>query len=179
MIRRAPRNFLSCDNQHDSHTLPRINPSIFKESLLFPPSHPALSSPADIAQSATMVRQIRPARVYKAVTEEMNNRLLERMETPEPPWYRVMYSVPPSETLTRPLPPQHRQPNPKNRKPKDLYKPQRLSYPEDRLRKTFYRDHPWELARPRVIIESDGKDYQTLDWSKGLRQRGVALSGEW
>lgn len=126
-----------------------------------------------------MVRQIRPARVYKAVTEEMNNRLLERMETPEPPWYRVMYSVPPSETLTRPLPPQHRQPNPKNRKPKDLYKPQRLSYPEDRLRKTFYRDHPWELARPRVIIESDGKDYQTLDWSKGLRQRGVALSGEW
>jgi small subunit ribosomal protein S23 len=29
-----------------------------------------------------------------------------------------------------------------------------------------------------VIIETDGKDYQRIDWSKGLRQPGIPLSGE-
>lgn len=59
-----------------------------------------------------------------------------------------------------------------------MYKPARIAYPEDQLRKEFYKDHPWELARPRIIMELDGQDYKYLDWSKGLRQRGMALSGE-
>lgn len=90
-----------------------------------------------------------------------------------------MNSVPPAESLVRTVTPRHRMPNPKAKKPKKLYRPQAISYPEDALRTSFYKDHPWELARPRVVLELDGKDYQHCDWSKGLRQPGVPLTGEW
>ena len=32
---------------------------------------------------------------------------------------------------------------------------------------------------PVVVLELDGKDAQRCDWSKGIRQPGVALTGEW
>lgn len=124
-------------------------------------------------------RQIRPARVFQSVTEELKHQMLAGHNTPQPPWYQVMNSVPPAETLVRNVTPRHRMPNPKAKKPKKLFRPQRISYPEDALRTSFYKDHPWELARPRIILELDGKDYQHYDWSKGLRQPGVALTGEW
>ncbi|KAH7270792.1 mitochondrial ribosomal protein S25-domain-containing protein, partial [Fusarium redolens] len=123
-------------------------------------------------------RQIRPARVLQTVTEELNHNVLGSKSIPTPPWYNIMQSVPPAETLVRTVTPRHRAPNPKATKPKNMYRPQRISYTEDALRTTFYKDHPWELARPRVILESDGKDYQHCDWSKGLRQPNIPLSGE-
>jgi small subunit ribosomal protein S23 len=125
-----------------------------------------------------MGRQIRPAQVFKTVTTEMNHRVLDKYAVAEPPWYQVVGSIPPSETIVRTITPRHQGPK-KNAKPKNLYRPQPISYPEDRLRQTFYKDHPWELARPRVVLELDGKDAQRCDWSKGLRQPGVALTGEW
>lgn len=126
-----------------------------------------------------MGRQIRPAQVYKAVTNEMNHHVLSRAPVTQPPWYQVIGSTPPSETFVRTIPPHHRQNSKKSRKPKNLYRPQEIVYPEDALRQTFYKDHPWELARPRTILEMDGKDAQRCDWSKGVRQPGVALTGEW
>ncbi|KAG6015403.1 hypothetical protein E4U54_003552 [Claviceps lovelessii] len=123
-------------------------------------------------------RQIRPARVFQAVTQELNHQMLAGHAVAQPPWYQVMKSVPPAESLVRNVTPRHRAPNPKATKPKKLYRPQRISYPEDALRTNFYKDHPWELARPRIILESDGKDYQYCDWSKGLRQPGIPLTGE-
>ncbi|KAF4344860.1 37S ribosomal S25 mitochondrial [Fusarium beomiforme] len=123
-------------------------------------------------------RQIRPARVLQTVTEELNHNILGNKSIPTPPWYNIMQSVPPAETLVRTIPPRLRQPNRKLTKPKNIFRPQRILYEEDRLRQTFYRDHPWELARPRVILESDGKDYQHCDWSKGLRQPNIPLTGE-
>lgn len=94
-----------------------------------------------------------------------------------------MNQVPPSETLIRTPPVRHSAaPASTTGKPKklrNLYRPQRIVHPEDRLRTTFFKDHPWELARPRILVESDGKDYQRVDWSKGLRQPGVQLTGEW
>ncbi|CAM1510563.1 Fc.00g008980.m01.CDS01 [Cosmosporella sp. VM-42] len=123
-------------------------------------------------------RQIRPARVFQTITDELNHRVLGGQEVQRPPWYNVMHSVPPSETLVRPLPTQHRGPNRKAKKPKNLFRPQRISYLEDSLRTTFYKDHPWELARPRIVIELDGRDYQLANWAKGLRQRGLPLTGE-
>ncbi|KAH7153317.1 mitochondrial ribosomal protein S25-domain-containing protein [Dactylonectria macrodidyma] len=123
-------------------------------------------------------RQIRPAKVYQAVTEELNHRILGSSASNPPPWYNIMTSVPPAETLVRTIP-AHRSPGShKARKPKNLFRPQRLAYIEDSLRNTFYRDHPWELARPRVILELDGKDYQRCDWSRGLQQPGIPLTGE-
>ncbi|KPM45670.1 hypothetical protein AK830_g998 [Neonectria ditissima] len=120
-------------------------------------------------------RQIRPARVYQTVSEELNHRILGSSTSNPPPWYNVMTSVPPAETLVRTLPPHRWSSNPKATKPKNLFRPQRIGYLEDKLRSTFYKDHPWELARPRVILELDGKDYQQCDWSKGLQQKGRSV----
>ncbi|KAH0598207.1 hypothetical protein MHUMG1_03501 [Metarhizium humberi] len=123
-------------------------------------------------------RQIRPARVFQSVSQELNHQMLAGHTVAQPPWYQVMNSVPPAETLVRTVTPRHRMPNPKAKKPKKLYRPQSISYPEDALRTSFYKDHPWELARPRIVLELDGKDHQHCDWSKGLRQPGVPLTGE-
>ena len=124
-------------------------------------------------------RQIRPARVLQSVAEELNHKLIGSRTVQQPPWYEIMQSVPPAETLVRPLPPQLSRRDRKAIKPKNLFRPQPIVYLEDTLRTTFYKDHPWELARPRVIMELDGKDYQLCDWSKGLKQPGIPLSGEW
>ncbi|KAK8107442.1 mitochondrial 37S ribosomal protein mS23 [Apiospora kogelbergensis] len=123
-------------------------------------------------------RQIRPSRVYQTVTTLMKHRIQPELAVQQPVWYKVVESIPPSEILTRPFPPQHKQPNPRARKASRLFQPQKLVYREDELRKKFYTDHPWELARPRMIIEMDGKDSLRCDWSKGLRQPGMPLSGE-
>jgi small subunit ribosomal protein S23 len=65
----------------------------------------------------------------------------------------------------------------RTRKPSKMFRPQPIEYEEDRLRKEFYSDHPWELARPRVVLENDGKDGQRYDWSS-IQQRGKPLDGE-
>lgn len=124
-------------------------------------------------------RQIRPARVLQAVTEELNHKLIGQKMVQTPPWFQIMQSVPPAETIVRTLPPQLSRRDRKATKPKHVFRPQTIRYLEDTLRTIFYKDHPWELARPRVILELDGKDYQHCDWSKGLRQPGIPLSGEW
>ncbi|KAI5293802.1 mitochondrial ribosomal small subunit component, partial [Ascosphaera acerosa] len=65
----------------------------------------------------------------------------------------------------------------KKRSVRDATRPQELVYEEDELRRRFYRDHPWELARPRVILENRGNDYRRYDWSK-LLQPNKRLDGE-
>lgn len=124
-------------------------------------------------------RQIRPSQVYQTVTTLLNHRIFRDFPVQQPLWYKAIESIPPSETVIRPLPPQHKTPNPRVRRPSRMFQPQQLVYEEDGLRQKFYRDHPWELARPRMIIETDGKDSQRYDWSKGLRQPGMPLCGEW
>ncbi|KAI0182037.1 mitochondrial ribosomal protein [Hypoxylon sp. FL1284] len=123
-------------------------------------------------------RQVLPGKVYQTVTALMNHRIFHDIKVQQPVWYKVVESIPPAEILTRPLPPQHQTPNPKKRRPSRLFQPQQLVYEEDELRRTFYAHHPWELARPRMIIETDGKDAQRYDWSKGLIQPGMPLCGE-
>lgn len=114
--------------------------------------------------------------MLQSVQEELKHTVM-RNDTPYiPPWYNIVSSVPPSETLIRP--PLRDTSHGKAKKPRNIYRPQRITYYEDNLRTAFYKDHPWELARPRVILESDGKDSQHCDWSKGLRQPGIALTGE-
>lgn len=58
-----------------------------------------------------------------------------------------------------------------------MFQPAKISYPEDQLRAEFFGDHPWELARPRVILEDSGADAKTWDWSN-IRQPGKKLDGE-
>ncbi|KAJ5787215.1 Mitochondrial ribosomal protein S25 [Penicillium paradoxum] len=116
-----------------------------------------------------------------------------------PQWVGVVGEIPPAETLIRTRPPQHElvqqrmktvagsskpqvvfQVQEKRRKPKKasrLFQPVELKYEEDQLRSQFFRDHPWELARPRVLLESTGKDFEHYDWSR-IQQQGKRLDGE-
>ncbi|KAJ6108104.1 37S ribosomal protein S25 [Penicillium sp. IBT 18751x] len=116
-----------------------------------------------------------------------------------PQWVQVVGEIPPSETLIRTPAPQHelvrqrlktlpgsskpqvvfevQEKTRKAKKASRLFKPVPLKYEEDQLRQEFFRDHPWELARPRVILESTGKDFENYDWSR-LQQPGKRLDGE-
>lgn len=122
-----------------------------------------------------MGRHFRPARVHKAATA-----LLEagRIST-KPRWYDVVGGLTPAQTLvrTQPLPHQQRQ-NPKGtKKASKLFQPQKITYEEDIIRTEFFKDHPWELARPRMILEEDGADSHQRDWSQ-MAQAHTSLSGE-
>ncbi|CAK7272747.1 mitochondrial ribosomal small subunit component [Sporothrix epigloea] len=125
-----------------------------------------------------MVRQFRAARIADVVNKNIRSKYRPKSWPVAPLWLKAVEAVPPAEVLTRTIPIAHQPPNPHMRKPRRTYRPQQITYEEDGLRQTFFRDHPWELARPRVILETDGKDAQRYDWSKGLRQEGLPLCGE-
>ncbi|KAG9240965.1 mitochondrial ribosomal protein S25 [Calycina marina] len=118
---------------------------------------------------------LKPSRVYQIVTQ-----ILESRGMPQPPpWYKTIESIPPAAILTRTQPVQHRElRKSKKRKPSRMFHPQPIEYEEDKLRRDFFRDHPWELARPRIVLENDGRDGQKVDWSRGIQQPGRQLSGE-
>ena len=61
---------------------------------------------------------------------------------------------------------------------KRLFQPAELQYEEDELRERFFKDHPWELARPRVVLEREGQDVEAPDYSKVLGQQGKPVTGE-
>lgn len=92
-----------------------------------------------------------------------------------PQWYDVVGNIPPGETLARPVlrVPKMR----KARKASKLFKPLPIAYPEDKLRSEFFGEHPWELARPRLVVENSGNDAKKYDWSK-IEQPGKQLDGE-
>ncbi|KAJ1662590.1 mitochondrial ribosomal small subunit component [Coemansia sp. RSA 1813] len=43
-------------------------------------------------------------------------------------------------------------------------RPLKIVFPEDELRREFYNNHPFEKFRPRIVMETDGKNNQ--DWSQ-------------
>ncbi|GAD93216.1 mitochondrial 37S ribosomal protein RSM25 [Paecilomyces variotii No. 5] len=116
-----------------------------------------------------------------------------------PQWVDVVGDIPPAQVLVRNQPLQHQlvrqrvktlpgsskpqvvfeaqEKRVKPKKPSRMFSPLEVKYEEDQLRKEFFRDHPWELARPRVLIESSGKDFERYDWSR-LQQPGKRLDGE-
>lgn len=138
----------------------------------------------------------RPARVLAQA------RLMLKTETERaaPPWISVVENVPPSANLVRPVfrdartlsDEQRSQTNfgkaskkyPRlssklqDRKMKQIFKPLKMGYNEDKLRSDFFNDHPWELARPKVILEDSGNDAKNWDWSRGIKQPGKRLDGE-
>jgi small subunit ribosomal protein S23 len=118
---------------------------------------------------------LKPSRVYQTASLLLESKSISQ----PPPWFTTIGSIPPSEILTRTQPTQHRLPNTKTRtrKPSKMFKPQPIEYEEDRLRREFYGDHPWELARPRIVLENDGRDGQRCNWEK-IQQPGRPLNGE-
>ncbi|KAM0715684.1 hypothetical protein Q7P37_009183 [Cladosporium fusiforme] len=100
-------------------------------------------------------------RVHKYATQLLESKTLS---TP-PPWYDTIGSIPPAARLVRPV---LQRPQKAGKKSSKLFSPVKVTYEEDRLRWEYFNDHPWELAKPRVILEDDGKDYQRWDWSHAL-----------
>ena len=93
-------------------------------------------------------------------------RLLElKRITYPPPWYQVLHQYPPPAKLVRPV---LQRPQRAGKKSSRLFKPVSISYEEDNLRWEYFNDHPWELARPRVVLEDDGRDREKWDWSVEL-----------
>ncbi|KAF3907336.1 hypothetical protein ABW20_dc0105908 [Dactylellina cionopaga] len=127
----------------------------------------------------------KPLRIFKETAHLLRSGILKK----EPSWYRVVASVPPSAVLVRTVPvdfdssppgvlqEKHQQASRKSKKSKRFFQPGHIHYLEDDLRKTFFSDHPWELARPRILVEDDGNDSRRYDWCK-LQQPGRALDGE-
>ena len=105
------------------------------------------------------------------------NALVKTRKIPALPcWYEIVGDIPPGETLARPV--QRAQTvRGKARKPSKMFQPMPITYPEDKLRQTFFGEHPWELAKPRVVVEDSGNDSKRYDWSK-IRQPGKQLDGE-
>ncbi|QDS76615.1 hypothetical protein FKW77_007776 [Venturia effusa] len=68
--------------------------------------------------------------------------------------------------------------NLQDNKMKQIFKPLKMGYNEDKLRSDFFNDHPWELARPKVVLEDSGNDSKNWDWSTGIKQPGKRLDGE-
>ncbi|KAL4878539.1 37S ribosomal protein S25, mitochondrial [Aspergillus karnatakaensis] len=111
-----------------------------------------------------------------------------------PEWVHVVRDIPPTQVLVRDRPPQHQlvrqrlngehqvvfEAQEKRKKPKKasrMFLPVEIKYEEDQLRKEFFQDHPWELARPRILLETSGKDFERYNWET-LRQPGKRLDGE-
>lgn len=125
-------------------------------------------------------RQFVAARVYQTGLAQISTPFTGDKMKPAP-WFKALSQIPPAEILTRPYPIQHTAPHDRGhaaRRPRNLFRPTRIVHPEDKLRREFYQDHPWELARPQLVLEMDGQDARMRDWSKGLRQPGMKLSGE-
>jgi small subunit ribosomal protein S23 len=113
-------------------------------------------------------RPLRVRQTAKALYDSKRNRSL-------PQWYNIVGDIPPGETLARPV---LRAPKVRHaRKASKLFKPLPITYAEDKLRSDFFGDHPWELARPRLVVEDSGNDAKGYDWSK-ITQRGKQLDGE-
>lgn len=104
-----------------------------------------------------------------------------------PVWMDITRDIPPAQILVRKQPQQHPymkvraeeiQVRPSRSSSKRIFCPNNIKYEEDKLRLRFFTDHPWELARPRIVLEDTGNSHARVDWSKGLRQPGIPLSGE-
>ncbi|EPX72792.1 ribosomal protein subunit Rsm25 [Schizosaccharomyces octosporus yFS286] len=95
-----------------------------------------------------------------------------------PSWYSAVAKYPPVSQYLKRITPLYSSKARKGKNGnKEMHHPQSIHWPEDRLRKKFYQDHPWELARPQIIAENDGNDHLYCDWSQPDQPR-KALSGE-
>lgn len=151
-----------------------------------------------IQDKATNVLQ-RTSHILRA---QQTSTFRARLEVAEPAWFRVVAKNPPTQNLAykahnleyykeksvednvRPEEPNQetgfystRRARHHSTQTKHLFTPHKIEYFEDNIRSLFYQQHPWELARPKLVIETDGKDQSRQDWSR-LDQLSKKLDGE-
>lgn len=142
-----------------------------------------------------MKPQTKAVNVLEKTTEYLRAGVLKK----QPAWYHVVGSHPPSKgfirqpKLSNPSKEQSIEPAQRERKTvarkkiiydtrtkaikRDVYNIPRLSYMEDQLRSLFYEQHPWELSRPKILLENTGDDAKHQDWSQ-IQQINKQLDGE-
>jgi small subunit ribosomal protein S23 len=119
---------------------------------------------------------LRPAQVLHKATMLLDTKMLGA----KPPWFDAMASIPPGEKLVRPahrFGPRAAATRGRRARASRMFQPLPITFPEDRLRGEFYGDHPWELARPKVVVEDTGFDARGWEWST-IEQPGKNLDGE-
>lgn len=107
-----------------------------------------------------------PSRVHAYTTQLLQN----TTHTYPPPWLSTIGTTPPSQKLIRPALQRggRRTGQAKTRKPSRMFQPVPVGYAEDALRWEYFNDHPWELAKPRVVLEGEGRDREGWDWGVEL-----------
>jgi len=142
-----------------------------------------------------MKPQTKAVNVLEKTSEYMKAGLLKK----QPAWYHVVGAHPPNKTFVR----QPRLDDPSGKQsietpgrtgPKkikknrlyvtkdtevkrDIYNIPKLQFVEDELRSLFYEQHPWELSRPRILLENSGEDIKHQNWSS-IQQLNKPLDGE-
>jgi small subunit ribosomal protein S23 len=106
-------------------------------------------------------------RVHQTMSQLYKHNRVKQLPT----WHAVVGKIPPAEIYTRPVQRKGK------KKASKMFMPLNITYEEDRLRTEFFGDHPWELARPRIVLEDDGNDSKAWDWSR-IEQPGKKLDGE-
>ncbi|KAI8047290.1 mitochondrial ribosomal protein S25 [Gilbertella persicaria] len=119
------------------------------------------------------------------LAQHVSNMLKGNLMKKTPVWLPVLQAIPPGPSIIRSQNPQvnvsgqteieqqlftktqhktrlrHSQKHLRTPPPR----PRAIVYPEDRLRRVFYRDHPFELSRPKVLVENELGIHRT-DFSK-------------
>ena len=107
-----------------------------------------------------------PRRIATQVTQSVSRLLSGSFLKSEPLWYATTLEHPPVALPTRFARETPRQnvylnklaqgvtPSERERRQAvPSLKPRPITYLEDRVRRQFYKDHPWEVLRPRTLVE--------------------------
>ncbi|CAI5756910.1 unnamed protein product [Candida verbasci] len=120
------------------------------------------------------------------ILETASNALKSGLLKEKPVWYDIILKYPPKHNLIKkPHQPKTNSSDPRNDEivknfkiPKDIHKIPKLKFIEDTIRDTFYKHHPWELARPKNLIEINGDEIlKKCNW-KNMLQLYKPLDGE-
>ncbi|KAI9254533.1 mitochondrial ribosomal protein S25 [Phascolomyces articulosus] len=117
-----------------------------------------------------MAYRVPPTKLEQHATNLLKGDLLKKA----PVWLHAVRAIPPGPSIIRSRNPNanvsaqtdvekelfshHQQHTSTRHKQKHLRtkppRPAPIVYPEDRLRRQFYKDHPFELARPQTLVEN-------------------------
>lgn len=108
---------------------------------------------------------IKKSHVYEGKSDPRNNSIIYKYPNSNNKNNNVLFK-------TRPL---NKELKSKNH---NIHKLPKLKFIEDSLRKIFYQQHPWELSRPKNLIDNgNGNNNEKCDWSHML-QLYKPLDGE-
>ncbi len=112
-----------------------------------------------------------PTQLYNHVSRLLTGGIMKKL----PAWYSAMEKFPPSQNLLR-SPLQFRKKTKRHKFYTNTHsqkhlktkipRPRPIYYMEDRLRREFYRDHPYELLRPQILMENNDRIVE--DYSESL-----------